>query len=147
MLMIKMVKLVFSFLIVIMPLAVFAQDTDISGTWLTAEKNGKIKIYKAKNDKYYGKVEWLAEPNENGKPKVDKNNPDKTKRDQPIMGLTMLIGFEKTGNNKYEDGKIYDPKSGKTYSCVMTHKGQKLEVRGYVGVSWMGRTEVWTKVE
>lgn len=147
MLVIKMSKFLFAVLVLIMPLAVFAQDADISGTWLTAEKNGKIKIYKAKNDKYYGKVEWLADPTENGKPKVDKNNPDKTKHDQPIMGLTMLIGFEKTGNNKYEDGKIYDPKSGKTYSCVMTHKGQKLEVRGYVGVSWMGRTEVWTKVE
>lgn len=139
-------KFVLSLLILMMPLAVLAQ-TDISGTWLTAEKNGKIKIYKAKNDKYYGKVEWLAEPNEDGKPKVDKNNPDKAKQNEPIMGLIMLKGFEKSSDNKYENGKIYDPKAGKTYSCVMTHKGQKLEVRGYVGVAWMGRTEVWTKVE
>ena len=44
----------------------------------------------------------------------------------------------------YKDGTIYDPKSGKTYSCKMTIDGNKLKIRGYIGISLFGRTEVWT---
>lgn len=125
----------------------YAQQDPIEGIWYNEEKTSKIKIYKAKNDKFYGKVVWLKEPEKDGKERLDENNPDKSKRDNPIIGLVLLRSFEKDDDNEYDDGTIYDPRNGKTYSCVMTLNGDKLEVRGYVGVSWLGRTSEFTRAE
>ncbi|MCB0700768.1 MAG: DUF2147 domain-containing protein [Chitinophagales bacterium] len=126
---------------------VFAQEDPIEGVWFNEEKSAKIKIYRAKNQKFYGKIVWLERPEEDGKPRVDKNNPDKSKRTEPINGLLILKGFVKDGDKEYEDGTIYDPKNGKTYSCIIKHNGEELDVRGYVGFSWIGRTTVWSKAE
>ncbi len=63
------------------------------------------------------------------------------------MGLQLLKGFKKDGDTEYEDGTIYDPKNGKTYSCKINRKGETLEVRGYVGISLIGRTTIWTKAD
>ncbi len=122
-----------------------AQAKDpIEHNWYNKEQTAKINIYKATDGKYYGKIVWLKEPNENGKPKVDKNNPDDKLRSNPILGLLILKGFSKTEDKLYENGTIYDPKNGKTYSCKITHKGNKLDVRGFVGFSMLGRTDTWT---
>ena len=123
----------------------FAQKDKIEGVWLNEEGTAKVKIYLAKNKKFYGKIVWLKEPLRDGKPKLDRENPDEDKQKEPILGLLILKGFEKDGDDEYEDGTIYDPKNGKTYSCVITHNGDKLDVRGYIGFSWIGRTTVWTK--
>ena len=80
----------------------------------------------------------------NGKPKVDENNPDEAKRNTPLIGLVLLRGLEKDGDKEYDGGKIYDPKNGKTYSCKITYKGNTLDLRGFVGVSLLGRTSTWT---
>ncbi len=125
----------------------YAQENQIEGVWYNQEKTAKIKIYKAKNSKYYGKIDWLETPVKDGKERVDENNPDKSKRNDPLMGLMVLKGFVQDDDDTYEDGTIYDPKNGKTYSCIITYKGDKLDVRGYVGFSWIGRTAVWSKVE
>lgn len=122
----------------------FAQADPIERVWLNGAKSGKIQIYKAKDGKFYGKIVWLAEPNRDGKPKLDINNSDPKKRSQPVMGMLILRGFKKEGRNEYEDGTIYDPKNGKTYSCKMELDGNKLNVRGYIGVSLIGRTDTWT---
>ncbi len=140
-----------SFLLFILLCAIsgvgFAQDA-IEHIWYNQEKTAKVQIFKATDGKYYGKVVWLKEPyNEEGKPKVDKNNPDKAKKSTPLMGLQLLKGFKKDGDNEYTDGTIYDPKNGKTYSCKITRKGETLDVRGYVGISLLGRTTTWTKAE
>ncbi|MEM9025185.1 MAG: DUF2147 domain-containing protein [Bacteroidota bacterium] len=120
------------------------QADDILGFWNTGENKGRVEIFK-RSGKYYGKLVWLKDPlNEAGKPKVDKNNPEESLRQQPIVGLEILKGFE-FDDDEWEDGTIYDPENGKTYSCVMTLKGDQLNVRGYVGISWIGRTTVWTR--
>lgn len=124
-----------------------AQQKNIEQVWYNQEKTAKIQIYKGKDNKYYGKIIWLKEPEKNGRPKVDDKNPDAAKKNQPILGLQVLKGFEYDEDDVYEDGSIYDPKNGKTYSCKITHKGNKLEVRGYVGISLIGRTAVWTLAE
>lgn len=121
-----------------------AQKDPIEHTWLNGQKTGKIQVYKAKDGKFYGKIVWLAEPNRDGKPKTDINNTDAKLRTRPVLGLLILKGFSKDGDDGYEDGTIYDPKNGKTYSCKMTLKGKTLDVRGYVGVSLIGRTDTWT---
>jgi len=115
--------------------------------WYNEEKTAKIQIYKATDGKFYGKIVWLLVPIADGKPKTDKNNPDKNKANDPLMGLVLLKGFKKDGEKGYEDGTIYDPKNGKTYSCKITNKGDVLDVRGYIGFSFIGRTTVWTKAD
>ncbi len=120
-----------------------AQD-QIEKVWYNQEKTSKIQVYKAKDGKFYGKIVWLSEPLKNGKPKVDEENPDKAKRAQPIVGLVILRGLKKDGDKEYSDATIYDPKNGKTYSCKITYKGNKLDLRGYVGISLIGRTSTWT---
>ncbi|MDX5478544.1 MAG: DUF2147 domain-containing protein [Cyclobacteriaceae bacterium] len=124
-----------------------AQSSDaIVGKWYNTEKDAQVEIYK-EGGKYFGKIVWLQEPFENGKPKLDKNNTDKSKRSRQIMGMKLLSGFEFNGGT-WENGNIYDPKNGKTYSCIIKKKNDKtLEVRGYVGVSLIGRTVEWTKAE
>ncbi|HTN46668.1 MAG TPA: DUF2147 domain-containing protein [Flavipsychrobacter sp.] len=127
---------------------VFAQNKDkIEGLWYNEEKTAKINIFKATNGKFYGEIVWLKEPNKNGKAKMDENNPNKAKRTQPLLKLQVLKGFAKDEENTYEDGTIYDPKNGKTYDCKITHKGNTLSVRGYVGISLIGRTATWEKVQ
>jgi uncharacterized protein (DUF2147 family) len=116
----------------------------VEGEWFTEEKESKIEIFQ-ENDRFHGKLVWLKEPEEDGKAKTDSNNPEKAKRDRPLKGLRILQGF-KFKNGQWEDGEIYDPKSGKTYSCVMKLKNKDtLEVRGYVGISLIGRTTTWTR--
>jgi uncharacterized protein (DUF2147 family) len=120
----------------------------ILGTWLTGEGKGKILITKY-GEKYGGKIVWFREPNdENGNPKVDKRNPDESKRKNPTLGLSNLLGFTYEGKGKYENGTIYDPANGKTYSCVMTlENNDVLKVRGYVGITMIGRTDTWSRVK
>lgn len=125
----------------------FAQADPIEGIWYNQEKTSKIQVYKAKDGRFYGKIVWIDKPMKDGKPKVDDKNPDESKRNTPIVGLIILKGLEKDGDNGYDGGKIYDPKNGKTYSCKITHKGKTLDLRGFVGISLIGRTSTWTLAE
>ena len=122
----------------------FAQADPIERNWYNEKKTAKIQVYKGADGKYYGKIFWLKEPMRDGKPKVDRYNPSDSHKNDPIIGLQILKGFKKDGQNGYDDGTIYDPENGKTYSCKITHKGDRLDVRGYVGISLFGRTTVWT---
>lgn len=74
---------------------------------------------------------------------TDTQNPDPALRDRPIIGMTFLWGFEYADKkNRWKDGKIYDPNNGKTYDAKLSLKenGNILEMRGYVGISLLGRT-------
>lgn len=124
-----------------------AQTDQIEGLWYNDVKTGKIEIIKHSNGKFYGKVVWLKEPNEFGKPKVDRFNQDPKLRSRPRLGLPVLNDFVKDGDDKYDNGTIYDPLNGKTYSCKITFKGKELDIRGYIGISLFGRTTTWTRVQ
>jgi uncharacterized protein (DUF2147 family) len=119
----------------------------ILGNWKTGEGTAVVQIYKQGNN-YYGKIVWLKEPNNpsTGKPRVDVNNSDPAKRNSPLLGLVNLRNFSFNKNNSWKDGKIYDPKSGDDYSCKITMKDPNtIEVRGYIGISLLGRTDVWKR--
>ena len=121
---------------------------EMLGLWLTGNTKAKVDVFKC-GYKYCGKIVWLKEPTyEDGTPKRDKHNPDESKHSTLIDGLQILNDFEYDDDYEWEDGTIYDAESGKTYSCVISMDEEDkntLSVRGYVGISWLGRTDVWTR--
>lgn len=134
-----------------LPLTSFGQKKDadaLLGEWLTAEGKAKVHITKdPRSGKYHGKIVWLKEPTyPDGKPKVDKFNPNEKLKTKPVIGLNILRDFVHEDGKSWTDGRIYDPDNGKDYSCNLEMEGdKKLKVRGYIGVSLIGRTEYWTR--
>jgi uncharacterized protein (DUF2147 family) len=119
------------------------------GVWQPSSGKAKVKIEKI-GTKYYGKIVWLKEPNDPNtqKPKVDKNNPDESMRNVPLKGYRMLKDFVYGGKDQWNEGTIYDPEHGSTYSCEINMKDKStLEIRGYIGVKALGRTDVWKRLE
>ncbi len=115
----------------------------------TGAEKSQVQIFKSTNGKYYGKIVWLKEPNKNGKPKVDDKNPEVKLQNRPVMNLEILKGFSfDKSNEEWNDGSIYNPSSGKTYSCYINFESaNKIKIRGFIGASWMGlgKTAYWTK--
>lgn len=124
----------------------------VLGVWTTGDGKARVEISKQGNV-YNGTIVWLKEPlypaddkTSPGQPKVDRKNPDKSLQSRAIIGLPLIQGFKYAGDNVWSDGTIYDPDSGKLYSCKMTlMMDGSLRVRGYVGISLFGRTEIWTR--
>ncbi len=117
----------------------------ILGVWLTQEKDGKVEIYRS-GDKFFGKLMWGKNLYEkDGKTlKKDIKNPEPSQRERTLLNLVMLRDFMyKEG--EWKDGRIYDPRSGKTYSSTMKLKDGNLEVRGYIGLPAFGKSTVWTR--
>ncbi len=125
-----------------------AQAQSPVGIWTNELKEANFEIYD-QGGKLFGKVVSLKEPlDKAGNPKTDINNPDPAKRSVPTIGLVFLKNFAPAGNGRWENGTIYDPKNGKTYSSFMQMSGNdKIEVRGFVGVSMFGRSQTWTRVK
>ena len=125
-----------------------AQDAqEVLGNWHTENQRATVEIYECESG-YCGKIVELKEPNNpDGTPKLDAENPDASLRSRPIVGTNILTGLAYEGEGEWEDGEIYDPESGKTYSCLMELKDDNtLEVRGFVGLSLIGRSQTWTRV-
>jgi uncharacterized protein (DUF2147 family) len=140
---------IFSFLAYALPQS---SGDDMVGVWMTQSKESMVEISKSGNS-YIGKVLWLKFPTdpETGKPKLDKKNPDASLRSRPIAGLQILNDFTYSAEDKqWNGGTIYDPKSGSIYKCKATlPEKNTLNVRGYIGKSWMGlgRTETWKRIK
>jgi uncharacterized protein (DUF2147 family) len=127
----------------------FSQTDKVVGFWLTEKGTSQVEIYKAEDGKYYGKISWLEEPNEDGKPKMDTENPDDALKTRPILGLNLLQGFVYNQKDKeWEDGSIYDPDNGKTYDCYMWFEDDRniLKIKGFVmGMRFLGRSTSWKR--
>lgn len=144
-----MVKFLFLFITVTCLSSSTWVANDISGTWLNKDQDAHIKIYSSYG-KYYGQIVWLKIPNdpETSKPKLDKHNPDASLRTKPVLNLIILKDLEfDADDQEWSDGEIYDPKSGNDYSltCKLRDKNN-MELRGYMGISLLGRTDIWTRV-
>jgi len=113
----------------------------ICGTFWSPEKDGKIIMYE-KQGKYFGKSIWGTKP---GK---DVKNPNQALRSREVIGLEFLYGFVYDEKEKeYKNGKIYDPRSGKTYDCKMwLEKDNHLRVRGFIGFSLLGMTVIFERI-
>lgn len=130
------------FLLLTFAVSSYAQTNPsaILGQWLSPKKDSRILIYK-QGTAYFGKIVWGT-----GGPAKDEKNPNPAMRSRDLIGAVILNDFTFDGNSTWQDGTIYDPREGKTYSCKMNLKDPThLNIRGYVGVSLFGRSEVWTK--
>jgi len=133
-------KSLFSVMLLLLSASSFAQDADkINGLYWSPHKDAKIEIYK-KGDKYYGKSVWVANP------RKDTENPVKALQQRDVQGIELLTDFTFV-KDIYKGGKIYDPESGKTYDCKMTLEGNTLKVRGFIGFSLLGRTEIFERIK
>ncbi len=120
------------------------------GVWATAGGESRVKIGDC-GGKLCGAIIWLKEPlTKEGKDKVDSENPDPSLRTRKLAGLPLLRGFSQDQSDPkvWKGGEIYDPDDGKTYSCNLTVQDPRtLRVRGYVGLSILGKTQIWTRAE
>jgi uncharacterized protein (DUF2147 family) len=128
----------------LVPRAVLASAPP-TGYWTTVDDDGKtatsvVQIY-AQGGKLRGKIVELINPREKA-PKCTAC--DGAKRNQPILGMEILWGLEKDGD-EWSGGRILDPKNGKEYKCYIEviDGGKRLKVRGYIGISLFGRTQHW----
>ena len=121
-------------------------ENEILGTWYNTEKSAQIEIVKIGSE-FRGKIVKLENAADYLTPPLDAKNENQKLRTRPIHGLTILNGL-KYSDGIWKEGKIYDPNTGKTYSCEVSLKNQSvLEVKGYLGFSWIGRTVEWIKVK
>lgn len=144
----KLTLLIFAFVSILFSAKAHKNADDIVGVWLTGSGKAHVKIDKVGNY-YFGRIVWLKDPlNDLGKPKLDKNNEDVTKRNKAIMGMQLLGGFEWKNDNLWDNGNIYDPENGKTYKCKLDLENlSTMNVRGFIGISLFGRTDIWKKVK
>jgi uncharacterized protein (DUF2147 family) len=126
----------------------YSQNKSVLGKWKTIDdETGKAKsiveIYE-KSGKIYGKViEILDLDHKNDSCKKCSG----TDADKPILGMIVIKGLKQDGD-EYNSGKILDPKNGKLYQCFITLEGnEKLKVRGYIGISLLGRTQYWQRIK
>lgn len=120
----------------------------IIGLWEPSNGKARVKIEKI-GSKYYGKIVWLKEPIDpiTKVAKLDKNNPDESMRNVPLKGYRMLKDFSYVEKDEWKEGTIYDPESGSLYNCVINMKDENtLDIRGYIGVKALGRTDVWKRL-
>ena len=135
-------------LLVMLPLAAFAQNTPV-GKWRTIDdKTGKVKsiveIYETTDGTLAGKVLQVLDSEKGPNPVCDACKG--ANHNKPITGMVIAWGLRHEGTT-WDDGKILDPKNGKVYSAKMTptDDGRKLQVRGYIGFSLLGRSQRWVR--
>ena len=115
--------------------------SSLTGRWTTADKS-VVEIYPCAGEQLCVRILAVGP---RGKPPTDENNPDPAQRGRAICGLSIGNGFTASGDAAAKNGHIYDPESGKTYSAQMQAQGDTLKLRGYIGVSLLGRTETWQR--
>ena len=116
------------------------------GLWKT--EDAQVEIFEA-DGKLSGKIAALnKEYTSDGIEKTDISNPDPAKRSRPLIGLVFMTGFTPEGSGRWDHGTVYDPKTGHTYASFLEYDGgNTIKLRGYIGISLIGRTAVWTKVK
>ncbi|MFP2996831.1 DUF2147 domain-containing protein [Spongiivirga sp. MCCC 1A20706] len=118
-----------------------SEGDNIIGEYWTETKEGKIEIFK-KDNIYFGKIIWRKDA------RLDTENSDKNLQNRSVIGIVFMKDFIYK-NNKWVNGEIYSIENGGTYSGKLWLKenGKILKMRGYIGVSLLGKTATFTRVE
>jgi uncharacterized protein (DUF2147 family) len=139
-----MKKLLFATLALFFSVISYAQ---IEGKWKTIDdETGKpksiVEIFKKSDGKYYGKIfQLLVKPEHETCVKCTDD-----RKNKPVLGLEIIRGLKKEGE-EFTGGTITDPKNGKTYKCTIKKSGDELDVRGFIGFSFIGRSQTWYKAK
>ena len=121
--------------------AIDDQQAPVVGHWLTETMDGIIEILPVADGKYEGRIVGGNNPQ-----RADVKNPDPALRSRLLRGQVILRDLRHAGDGKWSGGTIYDPDSGRTYKCVVTLVApDRLKVRGFIGFSLLGRSQVWTR--
>jgi uncharacterized protein (DUF2147 family) len=119
------------------------------GLWRTIDdKTGKekslVRIVETNGELRASIEKLFREPHEEPNPNCDKCPGDR--KNKPVLGMMIMTGLKKAGS-EFEGGEILDPANGKIYRVKMwtAEGGKKLNVRGFIGVSLLGRTQVWIR--
>lgn len=121
-----------------------ADRAAVEGRWLTQEKDGWIRVVLV-GESLEGRIAG-APPGSPSEREFDDRNPDPSLRTRKLDGLAIMTGFEYDGDGRWKNGTVYDPNSGKTYRCTLTLiDAGTVKIRGYIGVSLFGRSEIWTR--
>ena len=130
-------------------MSAFADPMSPVGTWNTIDdKTNQPKSLVSITEKdgvISGKVEKIVDPAKQDS-KCDECASDDPRKGKPVIGMTILTGLKKEGDNVYSGGQILDPNNGKTYNAKVTviDGGKKLEMRG--SILFFGRTQTWIRV-
>ena len=116
--------------------AAAAHADDILGRYWNPDRDGVIEIY-AEDGLFNGRIIWSAEP------MIDVGNPDQTLRGRDMLGAPFLIGFRFDGDDRWTGGQVYAPDDGRTYRGKLWLEDGNLKMRGFVGISLLGRTAVF----
>ncbi|UNK50232.1 DUF2147 domain-containing protein [Lysobacter sp. S4-A87] len=129
--------------------AASAQTPAPVGHWTTIDDKTQkpksiVEIYQTKDGSLAGRVTEILQSDRGPNPICDKCSGER--KDKPVKGMVILWGIKQDGD-VWEGGKILDPASGKMYSVKVTpiEGGRKLEVRGFMGLSLLGRTQTWVR--
>ena len=120
---------------------------DVIGVWETVEGKSHVQISPCGSEKYCGEIIWLKKPNDKkGKPLKDVNNTDEKLRSRPILTMQLLRDLEKVSDNEWEDGYIYNPEDGQTYSSEMNLMDpDTLQVKGCV--LFFCQSQTWKRIK
>ena len=129
-----------------------AQQPTLTGRWKTIDdETGRVKSIVEITEQggaYFGQiVELFRLPDEDPNPKCTDCEDDR--KDQPALGMQIVRDMVRDGKDlEWEDGTICDPKNGKVYKLRLKPMdgGKSMEVRGYIGISLFGRTEIWKRI-
>lgn len=120
----------------------------LAGTWLKDDKAFKVRIEK-QGERFFGKIIWMERNHwADGSPKKDHLNPNPKLRSRSYIGIPVVLGLKYDGDDTWNDGKIYDPESGKTYDCRITLVNRnRAEIRAYIGFPWIGKSLYFNRVD
>jgi uncharacterized protein (DUF2147 family) len=131
----------------LLALAAPAAATDgLNGVWITDDGLGAVE-FTACGAVRCGRIVWLKDPlDKDGRPLRDLNNPAPALRDRPLCGAQIVKNLVLQGDGTWDNGSIYDPEEGKSYSVALKQLPDgNLEVTGYLGTRFLGETMVWMR--
>ena len=120
-------------------------DNVIEGVWIVEDGDGLIEFQLLDEQLSGVIVGSVSDPNRAKPARYDDLNPEPGLRERPLLGLAIFTNLLSSGSDKWK-GQVYDPNTGKTYKCTITLvNANTLKVRGYIGLSLLGQTRIWTR--